>query len=406
MSRNDGDAVEVRVAIRPTDSPAFGANPVESIAREIGTFGIAGQAIDGAALGIPGWIIARMIGDSRDSTILRYNADLDATIFDVGWEELRTHLESVFGGEVQVRDEFTEGAQAGDQDALFAIRPVSAAVLVVPVGDHLYGAIAGGLEAPLRRLTRGEYDIVERVDRASDDELAWDPTGGLLALSAGMGRTRMIALWRRGAISGVALLRKGGFTSAKVWGPTWQTIEPARADSPDLHEWVAEVVEDLGFGEPDISEFVAQFDLGNEATVHLRAQLRRLEPDFDELAKLLRLPSEAGQILIGAPAMIDRPGFEVFEPQSPRNLIRDEFNRVPTGPGFFDRIQRAAVQGSRWYIGVNLVFLAICVLTVGDTFRGRTPLWEGVLAGLLGTFTVVDHVLRIRVRRRRRQVSD
>ncbi|MBC7593832.1 MAG: hypothetical protein H7288_07835 [Kineosporiaceae bacterium] len=251
MSRNDGDAVEVRVAIRPTGSPALGSDPVESIAREIGTFGIAGRAIDGAALGIPGWIHER------------------------------------------------EGV-----------------------------------------------------------------------------------------------------------GPTWQTIEQAGADSPDTHKWVAEVVENLGFGEPDISEFVAQFDLDNEATVHFRAQLRRLEPDFNELAKLLRLPSEVGQILVGAPAMIDRPGFEVFEPHSPRNLIRDEFNRVPTGPGFFDRIQRAAVQGSRWHIGANLFFLAICVLTVGDTFRGRTPLWVGVLAGLFGILTVVDHVLRVRFRRRRRQVSD
>lgn len=404
MSRHDIDVVQVRAAVRLTDSNAFGTDTVAAVAREIGSLGIPGQAIDGADLGLPGWIIARMIGDADSETILGFNAERKEPSFDVSWTHLRAHLQSVFGVDVQVSDEITVDGHVIVQDGLFALGPDHVAVLATRTGDHLYEAFAAGLGNPLRRLTRGDYDLIEGVEPPSDEDLVHDLTGDMSVVSSGLGRQRVIVLWRRGSLSGVELLRKGELITGKIWEPAWRTIQPIGADrDEDLRVLAEQVADDLVIADPEVSEFVSQFDLDPEAAVHLRAMFRRPAADFGELCTILGLPAEAGQILEGDPAMETRPGFDVIEPKPVGQLIREEFNRMPEGKGIFARIQRGAVRGAWWYIAANMVFVVVCALIVFDAFRGGASVWMGVLAGLLGTFTVVEQFVRVIARAKTRR---
>lgn len=401
MARTHEDEVRFLVAVRVDGRAAFGDDPVDAVSREIAAHHLAGRSIDGALLGVPGWVFAALLGDADDGTLLRLDVEREASLFDLPASELRSRLEDVFG-EVQVAPEISADGHVVVEDGLFALGPEWSGVAVAEHGQLYLHASAAGVGTTLVATTVGAHDVIGRLDRPSDDELVVDVSGSLLGVGSGARRKPVVVLWRRGAMTGLQLMRKGDIVDVHIWEPSWREIRPTGILHPLLDEVVGDVIEALQPMRSEGEALVKAYGLDGEATINLRALLRRPVPDVAGLMRLLGLPEEAAAVLACTTTVAELPGAVVYEPAPLREVMKREMaTSSPSDPRWVRVFEAAARDQAWWYVASNVLFLLVCIGFVWDWQRNDGSAWFGVVGVVLGIGTALDLVVRQLLLRRR-----
>lgn len=217
---------EIRFAV-PTDAAEADLPRVASI---IGAFDVTGLIIDGARVGAPGWVFARTLGDTADSTLLHFDTARDAATFLLPWATVREALVETFGTGVLVGTELDlGGGRKVLEDGLFAVGGEHAALAVLADRkDHMFGALATGVERDLIAARVADWIVVSGDGPAPDERLFTHLDDRMYDVAlAGGGRAPALVLWRRGEFTHVALVRNGDIRQQLLWGPRWRNIEPA-----------------------------------------------------------------------------------------------------------------------------------------------------------------------------------
>ncbi len=316
---------EIRFAIPTGTADA----DVSRVASTIGSFDVTGLVIDGARVGAPGWVFARTLGDTADETLLFFDAERDATAFLLPWKTVHDALIELFGDGVLVGTELDLGnGQKVLENGLFALGGDHAALAVLAhQSDHLFAGYASGSKRAMVAARVGKWVAVSGHGPATDADLVenLDDRMWEIAVAAG-GRSPALVLWRRGAFTHAALLRKGDLHQRLLWGPDWTVIEPASLYRHELQEFVATVTDDLGLGEPDGAELIKRFGLDQQQAVHLRALIRRPVADIPGLIEVLGLPAVIGDVFVGECSLTDLPQARVFPVRTLKELAKAEFS--------------------------------------------------------------------------------
>lgn len=319
---------EIRFAV-PTDAAEADLPRVASI---IGAFDVTGLIIDGARVGAPGWVFARTLGDTADSTLLHFDTARDAATFLLPWATVREALVETFGTGVLVGTELDlGGGRKVLEDGLFAVGGEHAALAVLADRkDHMFGALATGVERDLIAARVADWIVVSGDGPAPDERLLTHLDDRMYDVAlAGGGRAPALVLWRRGEFTHVALVRNGDIRQQLLWGPRWGSIEPASLHRFDLQEFVHQVGEDLGFGDTDGAELVKHFRLDKTSAVHLRATIRREVADVPHLLALLGLPPIVAEVFAGGASLSDLPQARAYPATSKKAVLLAEL----TGSG-------------------------------------------------------------------------
>jgi len=390
------------VAVRVDGRDAFGDDAVDAVVRAISAQHMAGQAIDGSKVGIPGWVFVRLLADGEQSLLLRLDAEQEASFYDVPFAQLRTDLELVFG-EVQVGLDLAVDGHEITEDGLFAVGPDWSALLVAPAGQHPLHLAAAVHKVSFSSTTVGGHALIARADRPDDHELAHDLSAHLLDLTSATGRKPVVVLWRRGAMTCVHLMRKGDLVDVHVWEPAWVDIRPTGMVHPHLDEVVDEVIDTLVPARSEGAPFAKAFGLDSAAAMNLRALLRRGEADIAGLVRLLGLPDEVATVFAGDHELTDLPGATVAEPTTMKTALRQEWDRTNEFmPSWFDKIENAGRDLAWWYVLASLAFGVVCAYFAVDWLRGGdTAPWLGVVALVAGLATLFDLGVRYVLRWRR-----
>lgn len=337
------EITEIKLAV----STASAAADIDRIAEIVGSFEITGLIIDGAEVGAPGWVLMRTVGDAADSTLMRYNESDDAVSIDLLWDKVTAVLAATFpsatvvvGPEIKIDDKIVYDG------GLFALGGEHHSLLIGPRGNYMFRAVASGLGRDLIAAPVGDHVLVASHAAAADADLVEDVSGGMMPASAALEKKYGLVLWRRGAVSAYALMRKGDIRDGQVWEPRWRTIEPASMHRLDLGEWVGDIIEDLGYVSSDGEALIKAYKLNKDEAVSLRAVLRRSEPDFAELLEILRIPRVAFEVFDGQREVAQIPGATVFEATSVGKAVLAEMRGPqklgdPDGQGGRSRRRRS-----------------------------------------------------------------
>lgn len=361
-----GDLGIALVAVRGEASQA------DAVAERLAAMGAVGSVIDGAALGLPDWVLARVAG-TEDGVLVAASADEDPTL--VPHAEVRAALAESWS-EVQVGEvvidrrplEVPLGTPSG---------PVTS-VAVTPRASLMLGVMASSIKAPITEApitgdAGGDRLLVGLdLDDEAADRIMLDALSGLLTNAKG----RSVVIWRRGPHWGLHVLRRGKHVLAHVWEPQWR---------PFGHAGLDHVRAGLRPIEADAADVAELLEVPAERLPDLRVQMRQAEPDLTRLAELLALPDEAVRVLAGELAVADLPGAVVHEPGSRRAAVRQAMAPSEHDPAWVQRVDASRHRLSRGFLIVSAVFIVLCgvisaiLLADGSVVPGLLVLAAGVV---------------------------
>ncbi|MFC5679288.1 hypothetical protein [Aeromicrobium endophyticum] len=345
------------------------------LAQVLAGLGLVGSVVDGAALGLDGMTVARVVGDDDVALVVAE----DGTSDDVEAEAVLERLEAQWPGALWG----TAAAEAHDlQWPVMGARPART-VAVTPPADLMLGVVARDDAFVLHEARVGDRLL---VGIAHDHDLAADVLVHVLVNARG----RSVVLWRSGGHVGLEVLKRGSRRASHVWEPGWTPFGVA----------------DDGLRDPGVTGDAAAIGsllgLADDDVVSLRALMRR-EPDLDALAGLLGLPPAAVAVLEGRTTVAKLPGGRVVEPATGRDLVRQAVRPSEHDPAWMRWFDRGARELRPWYVLSSLVSVAIGVFFVASWAADGSAFF-GVVGLVMAAGTVVDLAVRW-WRRRARRVS-
>ncbi len=360
----------VPVAVPGADLDAVGAR--------LSAHHLVGAVIDGAELGVDGYVLARIVGDSDGGLVSDHDHDPSTDV-----DELMAELGSAWPGTLV-------GAPSADGWSLtwpVVLEPPRLhTVAVTPPTDLMLSVVAGSTG-----LTLHEARVDDRVLVGIAEVTDLHPSVLVDVLVNAKGRS--VVMWRAGAHAGVHVMKRGKHAHAHLWEPAWTPF-----GHPDLDD-----LRDPGVA-GDAAAIGTLLDLSDTDIVSLRAMMRRPRPDLDALAQLLHLPAEAVDVLEGRTRVVDLPGGGVPEPLT----WKQEVVRLAQGSEHDPAWMRWYDAGARdlrpWYVVSSLVSLAVGVVLLTGRLVGDSTFW--VVVGLVLVLgTAIDLPWRWWRRRRRRRAA-
>lgn len=365
----------------------------EDVVHALGRLGLVGLALDGARVGFPGWVLARVHG--QDGNPL----DLDGLAPEVYPEvDVRRRtgdaLPVVSHDEVRAALARWPGVLLGADLRIGGVEPMFpllispqlpyATVAVTPRTDLQLGVFAKVADVTLHQARVDDRLVVglEGADALTDDALV-----DALVNARGIS----VVLWRRGPCTGLHVLRRGKHRAAHVWVPRWTplghpALDDLRGDLRPVEGDAAQLGDLLGLDPPDV--------------VTLRAMLRRDEPDLPALAALLGLPAEISDVLEARRRVADLPDAQECVPLGWRETLVEATRSSEHDPRWLQAFERGPRELRPWYVLSGLVWIALCCWLVAG-WRGGGSIFWGVVGVVGGLAQVVDLAVRWVLKRRR-----
>jgi hypothetical protein len=345
---------------------------VDELAQVLAGLGLVGSVVDGAALGLADVTVARVVGDDDVALVVGEDGTSDDVEAQAVLDRLGARWPDALWG--------TSAAEAHDlQWPVMGGRPART-VAVTPPADLMLPVFAREDSLVVHEARVGDR-VLEGT--AHDHDLAADVLVHLLVNARG----RSVVLWRSGGHLGLEVLKRGRRAASHLWEPDWTPFGLGHTElrDPGVTGDAAAIGALLGLADHDV--------------VSLRALMRR-EPDVHALARLLKLPLEAMEVLEGLTTVAELPGGRVVEPASGRDLVRQAVRSSENDPAWVRWYERGARELRPWYVLSSIGSLAIGVYFVvrwaadGSTFFG-------VVGVFLAVGTTVDLAARWWLKRRR-----
>ena len=376
---------------------------VDELADVLLDLGIPSQVIDGAHVGVPGWVIARGLGWT-DGHIIRSAKDENSStgpFLTMSSDNLAAYLAEELNASCKIGPEMHQAAptmedRGADLDGLERAGAV--------IGE--YRSTDGPLLAhqsgtPLW-VTYGAVDtIVSGV--YSDADLSGVVQFHSPGPTIGMERN---GPWRR-----LMIVEGGELVVIHEWGPEWLSVDP-REPYEAQDGWMT------GFGamalDLDPAELVLDFFLPPEAYAAdfahsfglTREHLRQLEDvlsdrnmfdPFTAILRILELPEEAAEIAEGWRDGHDLPGATRYDPQPIGRAMWQSLTTVPQERGLGPWLQRLWITRPATYYVLNGVEAA---LLVGGTYAAARTNRTGLakVLGVAAAITLADFLVPARLR--------
>jgi len=371
--------------------------------------GVPAEAIDGAVLGAPGWVVARTVG-WNDGRVLRWAPDenpVRGPFPTLPGEDVATYLSRAIDVECLVGEDFDIPAETPGAEEIGLV-----------IESRCGAVVSAGLrstDAPhLAHLTQESLWFAQ-VDGVSV-VAGVDPSADLADVAAYTSSTPTLGLERHGPWRRLGVVRDGEVVAAHEWGPAWSRVDPSAGQAPDA-EVFSLVFDRFEPPQAGTGAIVEAFGLGQVEAVALDRLLRAPDADdpFTTVLRILGLPEEAAEVAEGWLNAAELPGARRVEPQPFARTVWSTLTTDPTEPGRLNDLQRLWIHRPAIYWVLSAAELALSVAaaavllrrpgtTTGgataDAGRGahlvrRAAGWAGVVAAVV---TAADMAVPRRMR--------
>jgi hypothetical protein len=360
-----------------------GADTVDVLLARLEELGLTGWVIDGARLGHDGWVLARVAAD--DEGAVASGDDGDWTLLEI--DDLRDALAATW-----------PAAQVGDVviDGQAVVGPLcsSRSARLHEVAFATARGMGLDVEATVEKLVLAEVRMGPKILFARVQPIE-GPEHELIDVFT-TARGGSAVLWRRDPHLVLQVLQGREEAELHVWEPGWTPVGPE--DDDEIRALLRPVT-------GDADEIARVLGLPARSVAPLRQLLDGETPPLNQLCDVLGLPDVAARVLSGECAVEELPGAVIHRPTTWAATMRAAMRPSDDDPKWVRWTDEGARELRPWYVVSSLATIVGGGALAASWRAGGSRGW-GLVGSVMALGSIVDLPVRWWLKRRRDQTTD
>jgi hypothetical protein len=360
-----------------------GADTVDVLLARLEELGLTGWVIDGARLGHDGWVLARVAAD--DEGAVASGDDGDWTLLEI--DDLRDALAATW-----------PATQVGDVviDGQVVVGPLcsSRSARLHEVAFATARGMGLDVEATVEKLVLAEVRMGPKILFARVQPIE-GPEHELIDVFT-TARGGSVVLWRRDPHLVLQVLQGREEAELHVWEPGWTPVGPE--DDDEIRALLRPVT-------GDADEIARVLRLPARSVAPLRELLGGETPPLNQLCDVLGLPDVAARVLSGECAVEELPGAVIHRPTTWAAMMRAAMRPSDDDPAWVRWTDEGARELRPWYVVSSLATI-VGGGALAASWRARGSRGWGLVGSVMALGSIVDLPVRWWLKRRRDQTTD